>query len=143
MKTVGGKEFNLCNKLFVVNGIVLKCGLPKIFNLNPLDTFHTHAHEVNSKFFVLKEFWDSDDEFQAHGHCPRKDEFSHGRSTIFNEESEEIPFVGPAHDGFDASTLLVGTFCRGLFYYKSVQTSSSAGTRRDKNWVKGFPIDAT
>ena len=34
------------------------------------------------------------------------------------EEPEEIPCVGPDHDGFDVSTPLVGTFCRGLFYYK-------------------------
>ena len=86
MKTVGGKEFNLCNKFFVVNGIVLTCGQPQRFNLQPLDTFHTHAHEVHSKFFVLEKFWDADDEFQAHGHCPRKDDFSHGRSSIFHEE---------------------------------------------------------
>ena len=26
IKTVGGKEFNFCNKFFVVNGIVLTCG---------------------------------------------------------------------------------------------------------------------
>ena len=93
---------------------------------------------MHSDFFVLKEFWDVDDEFQAHAHYPRKDEFSHARSHVFSEELEEIPFVGPAHDGFDASTLLVGTFCRGLFYYNSVHTSSLAGTHRDENWVKGF-----
>ena len=138
VKDVGGKEFNFCNKLFGVNGIVMTCGKPQRLNLQPLDTYHTHAHEVHSKFFVLKEFWDADDEFQAHAHCSRKDEFYHGRSPIFSEESEDIPCVGPSHDGFDASTPLVGTFCRGLFYYKSVHTSSSVGTHRDDNWVKGF-----
>ena len=51
MKTVGGKEFNFCNKFFVGNGIVLTYGKPQRFNLQPLDTFHTHAHEVHSDFF--------------------------------------------------------------------------------------------
>ena len=54
MKTVGGKEFKFCNKFLAVNGIVLTCGKTQIFNLHPLDTFHTHAHEVNSDFFVLE-----------------------------------------------------------------------------------------
>ena len=58
-----GKEFNFCNKFFDVNGIVLTCGKPQILNFYPLDTFDTHAHEGHSKFFVLKEFWDADDEF--------------------------------------------------------------------------------
>ena len=65
MKNVGGKEFNFCNKLFVVNAIVLTCGKPQRFNFQPLDTFHTHAHEVHSKFFVLDEFWDADDVLRA------------------------------------------------------------------------------
>ena len=138
IKDVGGKEFNFCNKFFDVNVIVMTCGKLQRINLQPLDSSHAHAHEVHSKFFVLKDFWDVDDEFQAHAHYPRKDEFSHGRSHVFSEESEEIPSVGPGHDGFDASTHLVGTFCRGLFYYKSVHTSSSTGTHRDENWVKGF-----
>ena len=53
------------------------------------------------------------------------------KSPIFSEESEEIPCVGLDHDGFDASTPLVGIFCRGLFYYKSINTSSAVGTHRD------------
>ena len=86
IKTVGGKEFNFCNKFLIVNGIFLTCGQTQIFlNFQPLDTFHTHAHEVHSKFFVLEEFWDADDEFQAHGHFLRKADFSH-RSPIFTEE---------------------------------------------------------
>ena len=89
MRTVGGKEFNFCNKSFGVNGIDLTCWKPQILNLQPLDTFLTHAHEVHSNFFVLKDFWDANDEFQAHAHYPRKDEFSHGRSPIFSEESED------------------------------------------------------
>ena len=65
IKDVGGKEFNFCNKFFGVNGIVMTCGKPQRLNFQPLDTYHTHAHEVHSKFCVLKEFWDADDEFQA------------------------------------------------------------------------------
>ena len=65
MKTMGGKEFNFCNKFFFVNGIVLTCGKPQIFNFQPLDTFNSHEHEVHTKCFVLEEFWDANDEFQA------------------------------------------------------------------------------
>ena len=83
MKMGGGKEFKFCNKLLVLNDIVLTCGKPQRFNLKPLNTFHTHAHELHSNFFVLEEFWDADDEFQTHGHFPRKDDFSHGRSPLF------------------------------------------------------------
>ena len=54
MKTVGDKKFNFCNKFCVVIGIVLTYGKPQIFNLQNLDTFNTHAHEVNSEFFVLE-----------------------------------------------------------------------------------------
>ena len=132
IKDVGGKEFNFCNKFFGVNGIFTTCGKPQRLNLQPLETYHTHAHEVYSKLFVLKEFWDANDEFQAHGHCLRKDEFSHVMSPLFSEELEENPHVGQSHDGFDASTPLVDTFCRGLFYYKSIHTSSSIGTHRDE-----------
>ena len=95
-----------------MNGIVMTCGKLQRLNFHPLDTYHTHAHEVHLKFFVLKEFWDADDEFQEHAHYPRKDEFSHGRSHVFSEESEEIPSVGPSHDGFDASTPLIHIFQR-------------------------------
>ena len=53
VNNVGGEEFNFCNKLFVVPGIVLTCGKPQRFSFQPLDTFHTHAHEVNSDFLCL------------------------------------------------------------------------------------------
>ena len=112
--------------------IVLTCEQQQRFNLHPLDTFHTHAHEVHSNFFVLEEFWDADDEFQAHAHCPRKADFSHGRSSLFSEESEELPCVGPSHDGIDVSTPLVNTFFRELLHCKLFHT------HRDENWVRGF-----
>ena len=51
VKKVGDEEFNFCNKFFVVTDIVLACGQPQGFNLQPLDTFHKHAHEVHSKIF--------------------------------------------------------------------------------------------
>ena len=66
--------------------IFLTCGQAQRFNLKPLDTFHTYAHEVHSDFFVLEEFLDADDEFQAHRNFPRKDDFSHGSSPIFSEK---------------------------------------------------------
>ena len=88
MKTMGGKRFNFYNNFFVMTDIVLTCGKPQRFNLQPLDTFHTHAHEVHSDFFVLEESWDAYDEFQAHGHCSRKADFSNGRSSLFSEESK-------------------------------------------------------
>ena len=67
MKTLGGKEFYFCNKFFVVTDIVLTCEQKQRFNLQPLDTFHTHAHEVNSIFFVLEDCVDNFDENQALG----------------------------------------------------------------------------
>ena len=55
VKKVGDEEFNFCNKFSVVTDIVLAFGQPQGFNLQPLDTFHTHAHEVHSYFFVLED----------------------------------------------------------------------------------------
>ena len=51
VKKAGDEEYNFCNTFFVVTDIVLACGQPQGFNLQLLDTFHTHAHEVNSIFF--------------------------------------------------------------------------------------------
>ena len=99
--------------------------------MQPLDTFHTHAPEVHSNFFVLEEFWDADDEFQAHGHFPRKVYFSHRRSPIFTEESEELPCVGPSHDRFDTSTPLVDTFSRDLFHYNLFHTPMASHAHED------------
>ena len=45
--------------------IVLTYGKPQLFNMNHLDTFHTHVHEVNSIFFVLEDCVDNFDENQA------------------------------------------------------------------------------
>ena len=67
VKKVGDEEFNFCNKFFVVTDIALACGKPYGFNFQPLDTFHTHAHEVHSKFFVLEDYTDKFDENQALG----------------------------------------------------------------------------
>ena len=55
VKKVGDEEFNFYNKVFVVTDIALACGQPQGFNLQQLDTFHTHAHEVHSiVFFCLR-----------------------------------------------------------------------------------------
>ena len=54
MKIVGDKKINFYNNFFVVTDIVLTHAQPQIFNLHPLDTFHTHAHELHSDFFVLE-----------------------------------------------------------------------------------------
>ena len=64
---MGGEEFNFCNNFFVGTDIVLTCGQPQRFILNPFDTFHTHAHEVHSDFFVLEDYIDKFDENQALG----------------------------------------------------------------------------
>ena len=106
--------------------------------MQSLDTFHTHAHEENSNFFVLEEFWGADDEFQAQGHCLRKANFSHRRNPIFTEESKELPCVGPAHDRFDTSTTLLDTFCRELFHHNLFHTPMESYTHEDDNWMKGF-----
>ena len=63
VKKVGDEEFNFCNKVFVVTDIALACGQPQGFNLQKLDTFHTHAHEVHSDFFVLEDCTDKFDFF--------------------------------------------------------------------------------
>ena len=72
MKTLGGKEFYFCNKFFVVTDIVLTCEQQQRFSLHPLDTFHTHAHEVHSNFFVLEDCTDKFDENQALGLFQKK-----------------------------------------------------------------------
>ena len=72
IKTLGGKEFYFCNKFFVVTDIVLTCEQKKRFNLQPLDTFHTHAHEVNYIFFVLEDYVDNFDENQPLGLFQKK-----------------------------------------------------------------------
>ena len=46
------------------------------------------VHEVNYGMHVLENFWDADDDFQEHGNCPQKDDFSHVRRPISSEESE-------------------------------------------------------
>ena len=48
VKNVGPEEFNFFNKFFVGTEIVLTCGKTQRFIFHPLDTFHTHAHEVHS-----------------------------------------------------------------------------------------------
>ena len=87
---------------------------------------------------MLEEFWDADDEFQAHGHFLRKADFSHGRSSLFSEELEEIPCVGPSHGGIDVSTPLVDTFFIELFHHNLFHTPMATNTHEDDNWVKGF-----
>ena len=128
---MGGKEFNFCNKFFVVNDIVLACGQPQRFNLHPLDTFYTHAHGVHSKFVVLEEFWDVDDEFQAQGHCPRKADFSHRRSPIFMEKSNK--------DEDGESISWVDKYVRYMIH-SSTHTSISASSIRNEIWEKEFSL---
>ena len=43
MKTVGGKEFNFCNKSFDVNGIVLTCEHPQTYIFQPSYNSSTYA----------------------------------------------------------------------------------------------------
>ena len=62
VKKVGDEEFNFCNNFFLVTDIALACGQPQGFNLQKLDTFHTHAHEVHSDFFMLEDYTDKFDE---------------------------------------------------------------------------------
>ena len=72
MKTLGGKFFYFCNNFFVVTDISLTCGKPQIFNLQPMDAFHTNAHEVHSDFFVLEECTKNFDENQVLGLFQKK-----------------------------------------------------------------------
>ena len=44
MKTLGGKQFYFCNKIFVLTDIVLTCEQQQKLILQLLDTSHTHAH---------------------------------------------------------------------------------------------------
>ena len=62
LKTLGGKEFYFCNKVFVVTDIVLTCEHKQRLILQILDTSHTHAHEVHSDLHVLEEFVVKQDE---------------------------------------------------------------------------------
>ena len=72
VKNVGDEEFHFCNKFLFLTDIVLTCGNPNAFNLQSLDTFHTHAHEVHSNFFVLKDYTDKFDENRALGLFQKK-----------------------------------------------------------------------
>ena len=57
MKALGGKGFFcFCNKFFVITDIVLIGEQQQRLILQPLDTSHKHAHEVNFYFAVLQEF---------------------------------------------------------------------------------------
>ena len=122
MKTVGGKEFNFCNKFLGVNGIVLKFWKPQRLNLQPLDTFHTHAMRCILIFFVLKEFWDADDEFQEQGHFSRKADFSHRRSPIFMDNSNK--------DEDKEAIIWVGKYVRYIIH-SSTHTSISASSSKN------------
>ena len=56
METVGGKEFNFCNKFFVGNGIVLTCGKPQDFICSHwIPSIHMHMRCILI-FLCLKNF---------------------------------------------------------------------------------------
>ena len=89
VKIVGGEEINFCNKFFVVTDIVLTCGNPQGFNLQPLDTFHTHAQEVHSNFVVLVDCIEKFHENQALGIFQKKLELFPGNYLFPMGESDE------------------------------------------------------
>ena len=89
-------------------------------------------HEMHYDMHVIEEFWDVNNEFQAHIHYHRKTELSHVMIPPSIEESEEILSVGPSLDGVDASTSLVDTYCRELVH------PSSSSPFEGEHCVKGF-----
>ena len=84
---------------------------------------------MHSNFFVLEEFLDAHDEFQAQGHYVRNDDFSHRRSPIFMEELNE--------DEDMASISWVDKYVVDLVH-SSTHTSISASSSGDENWEKEF-----
>ena len=122
VKKVGDEEFNFCNKVFVVTDIALACGQPQGFNLQKLDTFHTHAHEVHSYFFVLEDCTDKFDENQALGLFQKKLELFSGKNLFSMGESDED------EDGEAISW--VDKYCRDMIH-NSTHTSISASSREN------------
>ena len=123
-KTVGGKEFDFYYKLFVMNGIVLTCGKPQRLNLQPLDTFHTHAHEVNNDFFMHEDCANNFDENQALGLFQQKLELFSGKSLF--------PMGGSNEDeGWEAISW-VDYYCRVVIQI-STHISISASSSENEN----------
>ena len=131
MNTVGGKEFNFCNKFFGVNGIVLTCGKPKIFIFQPLDTFHTHANEVHSIFFVLEDCTNKFDENQALGLFQKNQELFFEKNLFTMGELDE--------DEYGASISWVDKYCRDMIHI-STHTSISASSSGEETWEKEFSL---
>ena len=92
MNTVGGKEFNFCNKLFVVTEIVLTCGYPQIYILHPSYTSSTYAHEVHRDLYVLEGFERKQNGDQALA-LIEKDEEYFGQAFVDLKKSHEEDLV--------------------------------------------------
>ena len=99
MKNVGGEEINFFNKFFVVTHIILTCRKPQGFNLQPLDTFHTHAHEVHSDLHVLEELEVKQDEEQAIAWFLRDYELPLGKCCTVFEEEHDHTVTEPTNGG--------------------------------------------
>ena len=92
VKKVGDEEFNFCNNFFLVTDIALEYGQPQGFNLQQLDTFHTHEHEVHSYFFVFEDYTYNFDENQALGLFQKKLELFPEKNLFPMEESHEYEY---------------------------------------------------
>ena len=111
--------------------IVLTCEQQQRFNLQPLDTFHTHAHEVNSIFFVFEDCVDNFDENQALGLFQKKMELF-PRKSLF-------PMGGSDEDEDWEAIIWVDKYVIDLIH-SSTHTSISASSSGDENWEKEFSL---
>jgi len=96
-----------------------------------LDTFHTHAHEVNSIFFVLEDCVDNFDENQALGLFQKKLELF-PRKSLF-------PMGGSDEDEDWEAIIWVDEYCRVLIQI-STHTFILSSSSENKNWEKEFSL---
>ena len=133
---MGGEAFYFCNSFFVGNLIVLTYEKQQIITLNPLDTPHTHAHEVHSDLHVLEEFEVKQYEYQALPWFLRDYEFPLGKCCTLLEEEHNHTVTEKTNGGSFRSIILMDEHCRDLAKNSSLHTSISATSCGDENWVK-------
>ena len=111
--------------------IALACGQPQGFNLQQLDTFHKHEHEVHSDFFVFEECTYKFDGNQALGLFQKKLE-------LFPEKNL-FPMGDSYEDEDGAAISWVDKYSRDMIH-SSTHTSVSSLSRQNEIWEKEFSL---
>ena len=115
MKTVGGEEFNFCNKFFVVTSIVLTCGKPQKCILQSSYTSSTYAHEVHCDLYVLEGFGRKQNGYQELA-LIQKDEEDFGQAFVDLKQCHEEELTMGKID----EEIIFEETCNAIFYPRIV-----------------------